>query len=70
MKTRPIRLITSTRAPFFGFEQRHAAPRRAGRIIERTDEPRRALDEHERLALVPGVIAAGDGVGAGIDHLV
>ena len=39
-------------------EQHHAAPRRAGRIIERTDQPRRALDEDERLALVPRMIAA------------
>src|SRR5262249_51620141 len=31
---------------------------------------RRALDEHERLLLIPGVIAAGDDVGAGVDDLV
>ena len=70
MKTRPITLITSTRAPFARLDQRHAAPRRAGRIVERTDQPRRALDEHQRLALVPRMIAAGDDVGAGVDHLV
>ena len=58
MKTRPIALMTSTRAPLRGLEQRHAAPRRSGRIIERTDQPRRALDEDQRLALVPGMIAA------------
>src|SRR5262249_35138093 len=49
--------------------QHHAPPRRAGRIIERADEPRGALDEDERLALVPRMIAAGDRVRAGIDHL-
>ena len=32
-------------------------------------QARRALDEHQRLALVPRMIAAGDRVGAGIDHL-
>ena len=36
-----------------GFEQHHAAPRRAYRIVERPDEARRAFDEHERLALIP-----------------
>ncbi len=34
-------------------EQHHAAPRRSGRIIEGTDQPRRALDEDQRLALIP-----------------
>jgi hypothetical protein len=52
-----------------GLEQHHAAPRRAGRIVVRTDEPRRALDEDERLALIPRMIAAGDDIGAGVDHL-
>ena len=51
-------------------EQHHAAPRRAGRIIVRADEPRRARDEGERLALVPRMIAAGNNVRAGLDHLV
>ena len=51
-------------------DHHHAAPRRAGRIVVRADQPRRALDEHQRLALVPRMIAAGDDVGAGIDHLV
>ena len=70
MKTRPMTLTTSTRAPLRGLDQRHAAARRAGRIIDRAEQPRRALDEHQRLALVPGMIAAGDRVGAGIDQLV
>src|SRR6185295_1923167 len=33
-------------------------------------ETRRALDEHERLALVPGMIAAGDRVRAGVDQFL
>jgi hypothetical protein len=45
-------------------------PRGAGRKVDRTNEPRRALDEHQRLALVPGVIAERDGVGAGVDEVV
>ena len=53
-----------------GLDQRRAAARRAGRIVERADQPRRALDEDQRLALVPGVVAERDGVGAGVDHLV
>ena len=53
-----------------GVDHGGAAARRAGRIVDRADEPRRALDEHQRLALVPGVIAERDGVGAGIDEIV
>jgi hypothetical protein len=30
----------------------------------------RALDENQRLLLVPGVVAERDGVGAGVDELV
>src|SRR6185312_10225582 len=37
-------------------------------IIERPDQARRALDEDQRLALVPGVIAERDGIGAGVDQ--
>ena len=52
-----------------GLDQRRAAAGRAGRIVDRADETRRALDEDQRLALVPGMVAAGDGVGAGVDEL-
>ena len=51
-----------------GLDQRRAAARRAGRIIDRADQPRRALDEDQRLLLVPGMIAERDRVGAGIDE--
>ena len=68
MKMRPMALMTSTRAPFLASISADAAARRAGRIIDRADEPRRALDEHQRLALVPGVIAERDRVGAGVDE--
>ena len=40
-----------------GVDHGGAASRGAGRKVDRTNEPRRALDEHQRLALVPGVIA-------------
>ena len=53
-----------------GVDQRRAAARRAGGIVERADQARRALDEHQRLALIPGMIAERDRVGAGIDQLV
>ena len=49
-------------------DQRRAAARRAGRIIDRPDQARRALDEDQRLLLVPGVIAERDRVGAGVDE--
>ena len=54
----------------FGVDQSGAAAGRALGIIDRADQARRALDEHQRLALVPGVIAERDGVGAGVDHFV
>jgi hypothetical protein len=53
-----------------GFDQRGTAPRRALRHIGGSDQPRGALDEHQRLALVPGMIAERDGVGAGIEQLL
>ena len=65
MKTRPIMLTTSTLRAVGGLDQRRAAPRRAGRIIGGADQARLALDEHQRLALVEGVIAERDRVGAG-----
>ena len=52
----------------FGLDQRRAAARRAGGIVDRPDQPRRALDEDQRLLLVPGMIAERDGVGAGVDE--
>ena len=53
-----------------GVDQRGAAAGRALRIIERSNEARRALDEDQRLALIPRVIAERDGIGAGVDELV
>ena len=54
----------------FGVDQRGAAARRALWKIRRTDQPRRALDEHQRFALVPGMIAERDGVGSGIEEFL
>ena len=53
-----------------GVDQRGAAAGRALGVIDRANEARRALDEHQRLALVPRMIAERDGVGAGVDQLV
>ena len=50
-------------------EQRGAAAGRSIRIVERTDELWRALDEDQRLFLVPGVVAERDRVGAGVDEV-
>ena len=70
MKTRPMALTTSARLPFL--VSISAAPRPgvpcgkfAGRI-----SLRRALDEHQRLALIPGMIAERDGVGAGVEQFL
>ncbi len=53
-----------------GLDQRRAAAGRALRHVGGADEPRGALDEDQRLALVPGMIAERDGVGAGIEQLL
>ncbi len=53
-----------------GVNQSGAAARRALGKIRRANQPRRALDEHQRLALVPGVVAERDRIGAGIDELL
>ena len=68
MKMRPMALTTSTRAPFLASISGGAAARRAGRIVDRPDQARRALDEDQRLLLVPGMIAERDGVGAGVEQ--
>ena len=54
--------------PVLCLDQRRTASRRARRIIDRTNEPRRPFDENQRLFLIPGVIAEGDGVDAAIDE--
>ena len=53
-----------------GADERCAAAGRALGIVHRPDQARRALDEHQRLALIPGVVAERDGVGAGVDQFV
>jgi hypothetical protein len=50
--------------------QRRTPARRTGGEIQRANETRRAFDEHQRLALVPGVVAERDRVGAGVDQVV
>ena len=47
-----------------------APSRSAGRVVHRAQQPRLAFDEDEGLALVPGMVAEGDGVGAGRQDLV
>jgi len=56
MKTRPMALMTSARLPFWC---RPASSRGPACLTEnsRGDQPRGALDEHQRLALIPRVIA-------------
>ncbi|CAD5248465.1 conserved hypothetical protein [Bosea sp. 46] len=43
---------------------------RTGRIVRRTDQARLALDEDQRLALVPGMVAERHDIGAGGERLV
>jgi hypothetical protein len=63
-------LMTSARLPFL--VSISAAPRPGVPFAEnsRADQPRRALDEHQRLALIPGVIAERDRIGAGVDEFL
>jgi hypothetical protein len=51
-------------------DQGRATAGRAGGIVQRPDQARRALDEDQRLALIPGVVAERDGIGAGIEQLL
>ena len=51
-----------------GLDHGGAAARRAGRIIERPDQTRRALDKDQRLLLIPGVIAERHRIDAGLDQ--
>ena len=53
-----------------GIDQRRAAARRALWKIRRPDQLRRALDEHQRLALIPGVVAERDRIGAGVEEFL
>ena len=53
-----------------GVDQRCAAAGRSLRKIRGPDQARRALDEHQRLALIPGVVAERDRVGAGIEEFL
>ena len=70
MKMRPIALTTSTRAPLRASSSAAPRPGVPFGIIDRTDQPRRPLDEDERLLLVPGMVAERDGVGAGADQVL
>jgi hypothetical protein len=47
-----------------------ARARSVARKIQRADQPRRALDEHQRLLLIPGVVAERDRIGAGVDQII
>ena len=66
MKTRPDGVDDERALAALGIDQRGAAAGRAARKIRRANQPRRALDEHQRLALIPGVVAERDGIGADI----
>ena len=53
-----------------GVDQGRAAARRALRKIRGPHQARRALDEHQRLALVPGMVAERDRIGAGVEEFL
>jgi hypothetical protein len=53
-----------------GVDQGGAAAGRMTREVQRADQARRALDEDQRLLLIPGVVAERDRVGTGIQQLL
>jgi len=53
-----------------GFDQRRAAAWCPLRKIRRANQPLGAFDEHQRLALIPSVIAERDRIGAGIEQFL
>ncbi len=57
------------RAVFCG-EDVGAATRRSVRIIRWPDEALLALGENQRFLLVPGVVAGGNAIGAGLEEIV
>ena len=59
----------STRAPLAVSMRARAGARRAARIIERADQPRLMRDEGERFALIEGMIAERDAIGAGGEEI-
>ena len=70
MKIRPERIDHKDALAVARIDEGGAASRRSLRVVDRTDQPRRPLDEDERLALVPGMVAERDGVGAGADEVL
>mgnify|MGYP003694090021 CR=1 FL=1 len=70
MKTRPMALMTSARLPFLVSIRAAAAARRMARKVERADQARRALDEDQRLLLIPGVVAERDRIRAGVEQFL
>src|SRR5262249_16494353 len=53
-----------------GLDEGRAATWRAGREIDRTQKPGRALDEYERLLLIPRMIAPSHRISRGMEKLV
>ena len=70
MNTRPMTFITSTRAPFgVSIDRRRGPACRADNSIGR-EQCGCAFDEDQSLALVEGVIAERDAIGAGVEEFL
>ena len=69
MKTRPMALITSTSAPLAALNRPAPRPGAPLREVDGAQQAVMPLDEDQRLALVPDMIAGGHDVGAGVEQL-
>ena len=70
MKMRPIRFITSTCAPFAAWNSPAPRPGVPGGKFAGRSRSRLPFDEHQRLALIPGVIAGRHGIGARVQQFL
>ena len=68
MNTWPSASATKTRRPPGASKKRAPRPGAAWAIVERADDAGLLLDVAEHLALVEGVVAEGDAVGAGLEE--
>ena len=68
MNTCPSTWATKTRRPPGASKKRAPCPGAAAGVVERPQDARLLLDEGEHVALVEGMVAEGQAVGAGVEQ--